>query len=253
MAEQNIISDLASLEKAILLMESKFSSTPDFWWRGHSLLEWDLVPSVYRLGRDVDEHNYAWTFLQYAPSRYERCPAEKNWAAWLFLMQHYGVPTRLLDWTKSALIGLYFAVADPQHDEKPGALWGLQPSLLNKFQASIDGLIPVDDDRVRRLAEDAFAHMMPKKSQQIIAVPTQQRDVRHLVQESMFTLHGSSQPLNKFEISKEYLVYWEIPSSSKSRLRYTLDRMGMNGANLFPDLENLARHVGSLEFRKPDV
>lgn len=248
MTERNVISDLASLEKAILLLESKFSGTPDFWWRGHSLLEWDLVPKVYRSNRENNEHNYAWTFLQYAPSRYERCPAEKNYASWPFLMQHYGVPTRLLDWTKSALVGLYFAVADSQLDEKPGALWGLQPSKLNKTQVSIDGLIPTDDGRVIRLAEDAFDYKMPKGSREIIAVPTQQRDMRHLAQESMFTVHGSNQPLNKFEESKEYLFCWEIPSSSKSRLRLTLDRMGMNVANLFPDLENLARHINSLSF-----
>ena len=252
MIEKGVISDLASLERAILLMESKFGSTPDFWWRGHSLFEWDLLPKVYRLGRDADEHNYALTFTRYAPSRYERCPAEKRWAAWLFLMQHYGVPTRLLDWTKSALVGLYFAVADPQHDGGPGALWGLQPTILNRFHVSIDGLIPVEDARVEKLARDAFDHKFQKNSKEIVAVPTQQRDVRHLVQESMFTIHGSKQPLNRFDTSKEYLVCWEIPSSSKRRLRCTLDRMGMNLTNLFPDLENLARHVSSLSFSDRD-
>ena len=100
-------------------------------------------------------------------------------------------------------------------------------------------------------AEDAFDYKIPKRLREIIAVPTQQRDVRHLVQESMFTMHGNTQPLNKIEVSKEYLMCWEIPSSSKSRLRLTLDRMGMNVANLFPDLENLARHVSSLSFRGP--
>ncbi len=35
---------------------------------------------------------------------------EMNGVKWLFLMQHHGIPTRLLDWSKSALIALYFSI-----------------------------------------------------------------------------------------------------------------------------------------------
>jgi hypothetical protein len=40
---------------------------------------------------------------------------------WWSIMQHYGAPTRLLDWTKSPFAAAYFAVGG--HFDKPGAIW----------------------------------------------------------------------------------------------------------------------------------
>ena len=67
-------------------------------------------------------------------------PATDNWE-WLFLMQHYGVPTRLLDWSESPLMALFFAVTGARHTlgsrgkpvfETDAAIWVLDPSQWNK-------------------------------------------------------------------------------------------------------------------------
>lgn len=57
-----------------------------------------------------------------------------EYANWLTLMQHYGLPTRLLDWSRSPLVALYFAVSDESQCDKDGCIWMLTPGKLNESQ-----------------------------------------------------------------------------------------------------------------------
>jgi len=81
-------------------------------------------------------------FYTRARTRHTNCPNDTDWGGWLALMQHYGLPTRLLDWTHSPLVAAYFA-SKYQYDDKPGsvhnisddaAIWMLQPEWLNESQ-----------------------------------------------------------------------------------------------------------------------
>ena len=76
----------------------------EIWWRGQSSAAYLLVPRVYRINRGVRaEQNLSLRFRQYAQTRYEKCPPQDDFCSWLFLAQHYGLPTRLLDWSESPL------------------------------------------------------------------------------------------------------------------------------------------------------
>jgi hypothetical protein len=79
-------------------------------------------------------------FAVRAPSLGTERP-QNSWE-WYFLMQHCGAPTRLLDWTESALIALFFAVRGKLGaDENDAAVWILEPWKLNLFAADHDGVI----------------------------------------------------------------------------------------------------------------
>jgi len=61
----------------------------------------------------------------------KNCPEDEDIFNWLCLMQHYGAPTRLIDWTLSPYVALFFAYTDIDFKkEKDGALWIINPEVI---------------------------------------------------------------------------------------------------------------------------
>lgn len=85
------------------------------WFRGHKDIDWFLTPGLYRQGRhdDVveDEDSMFALFQQRLLAHENSGRAGNHWDCY-FLAQHYGVPTRLLDWTRGSMIATYFALAE---------------------------------------------------------------------------------------------------------------------------------------------
>ena len=80
------------------------------WFRGHGDKSWRLEPALSRQDKLAAEIQLMKRFKQNAFQFLPHVP-QGEWE-WMFLMQHYGVPTRLLDWTESPLVGLYFALLE---------------------------------------------------------------------------------------------------------------------------------------------
>ena len=231
------------------------------WFRGHSCAVAELAPRIFRaeyhqgLRRDLQPHIEASmidAFQRTAPALISDVPGPGDHEGWLFLMQHHGAPTRLLDWTESVLIALYFAVS--ADGDKDGELWAMYPVALNA-ESGIDGFpLPVHPLR-EYLAGDANL-VDPRPLQQRLELKsTPKRPIafrpalrfpRMLVQRSTFTIHPVPAPgmtIPELLTERKHLVRYVIPADRKQGLLLHLRFLGITHSAIFPDLEGLSRAV----------
>jgi len=240
------LDDLAKVIEAAQEIHPRFERDRAFW-RGHADADWKLQAHVSRPNPEhpeVAQYNEAGLighFVSRAPIRMHRtCPASDDYFAWLFLAQHYGLPTRLLDWSENPLVSLYFAVSDQK--EKDGCIWALWPTGLNLHFRTADGLVQIRDPKAVELAKSAF-YENSSPGNVIVAIDGQEIDARMLVQMSRFTLHTYHLAIEVLPGSHEWLPRYIIPKRSKSKIAAQLAALGIRRSNLFPDLTNLAEEL----------
>lgn len=222
-------------------------------FRGQANTDWDLIPGIFRDGSENAEYTYVQEFMHAAPSRYSKCPPLEDKPSWLALMQHYGLPTRLLDWTWSIFNAAFFAVWSseaPSRGATSGAVWALNMMRVNERTSgrrSMYGLhelaaAPSDTGQFH-LLNDAFCGAKQSTKPLYAVVPAPQVDLRMQVQQGVFTIHNTQVPLNKQSESEEFCLKFLVPVESKKSLRDELDALGINACNLFPDLQHLASDI----------
>lgn len=180
-----------------------------------------------------------------AHTRYAKCPpvSDESLADWLCLMQHYGLPTRLLDWTASPLVAAFFAVAYEEHPGD-GVIWQLDPAALNRLDFSKDLLFLLHGTDVRGLLLSAFNFTFPS-SDKAAAVLGSEIDLRMTVQQGSFTIHGNKAPLESHTESASFLVKFVIPEKAKTQFARELRLSAIRRSALFPDLGNLATELST--------
>jgi len=230
------------------------------WFRGHACESWDLRPTLYRRDKkDLDEvlrdeEEFRLEFERRGLGN-ERIPGSD--AEWYFLMQHYGAPTRLLDWTDGALMGLYFAVdhrfnkLDPDR-KKDAAVWVLDPEWLNnqtiREKDDTEGVALPEWEIVRDYLPEKFENKKMRRKYPLAIDPT--HIARRLaVQRSRFTIHGTVFD-GLEEIAKRAkrprLRKIVIARKAVQSIREDLETCGISYSTLFPDLAGLGRELKRL-------
>jgi hypothetical protein len=218
---------------------------PGPFFRGHSDSRWELTPSLGRLVLQLDtESNLYYRFIS---SGGHLLPDRASpWDVY-FLMQHHSMPTRLLDWSESLAVAVYFALRDAT--SHPAAIWVLSPYWLNHFMI---GRLAVErlDSAFPQGYESYFVNdrspMYGRFPAPVIAVSGGPHSSRMRSQRAVFTLHADlERPLEK--IVKDVAWKVTIPKKAFGDAKRFLKHAGVNEFSLFPDLDGLARHLCEVE------
>lgn len=280
--EANSISDVLKLVEEFF--KTKRLSSFGLWFRGQNNFNYNLRPSILRQGKDyggkaIQEMELYREFkLLKTTQEYHN----KTTFEWLILMQHYGLPTRLLDWSQNLLVGLYFATEVESID---GAFYALEPLSLNfssdrlsgfkmfdhvntqvKLRANLVSITQLKDflklEEVKNIYKGNGVDLkivddkldppwFQSTIESAIAVRPPIQNDRIFLQRGVFTLHGGKiegdkkifEPVHIEDLDDVNIIKIKIPKSSKSIVRKELEYCGINEATLFPELEYQSKYI----------
>lgn len=218
------------------------------WYRGHTNPHFLLVPSLFRGGisdpaATAAERTAFESFERLAP-RFGLAQ-KRDWHT-LVDMQHYGLPTRLLDWTSVLGLAVFFATSryrPSRDDEAEFSLYLLNPARLNAKGGRAEIYSSENDFFSYKLIYWEHKPFVPTHP---IALETPFVNERIYAQRGLFTVHSDEMPLD--ESSTSALCKIVLSPLCTRAAREFLDHANINEVTVFPDVQGLVAYVRSQMF-----
>lgn len=251
---------------------STHTVTPQFIYRGHNnRAEYTLTPGImrYKYTRKMlfippysaEEMDILYDFISEA-CRFINDISVNDTLAWLEIAQHFGIPTRLLDFSENPLIALYVACTDSLGNiatKENGCVWIVNSTSYNKKFHNIKEIstdISISLDNVKRIIRNMENNSSSEMPEYPYIYKPYHRKERMSAQASVFMLWGKKiGPLTDIVQADDYIVECtekqhdkilceiEIPKARKETIVEQLNLCGVNQKLMYPGLDGVGRYI----------
>jgi len=244
-----------------------------------------LIPKVYHRNGSSKNRDYAVgerdilaNFMKKSYSFLDNPPKDDDYQKWITIAQHYGIPTRILDWSEGCLVSLFFAVKmlDTEND---GVVWALNPTRYKNWFMAYDDVCKSD-----RMVEDGEVLVKLSSNKNIETAFLEEEkgyqypyfyypffiDERMKTQQSVFMVWGNekrsldkightgiiqylqrdkdrylntSDSKTKNWNDNEFLLKLVINKNKKRHIKKQLDMCGINEYSIFPTLDSFGQYL----------
>lgn len=250
----------SSFGKYTELIESVQQTTDaPIWFRGVGSANYELLPSLYRhptktdIADLIELEGSLINRFRHRSIPYQTRSLSDPWEL-LFMMQHFGVPTRLLDWSENPFIALYFALTSAESRRVGGAfkgdaaVWILNTRLWNGKVLSPfwkGRVVAVPDNPLEGYAPTSDLGRLPAEPVAMAGLHNSQRIV---AQRGAFTIFGHlNWPMEKIFEDKGFpldsLIKVVLPEKDLPKIRDSLFGIGYADSMIYPDLTGLAKEI----------
>ena len=254
----NSIKTISSLKDFVIAVEARAEVSKPLWFRGVGNSSYKLIPSLYRkkgVSSAQDFLKLECAIIDWFAhrSRIFLMPSyPSNQRELYFILQHHGVPTRLLDWTENPFIALFFALSSALKNETDCALWMLNPEKwnLNFF----DGM-GLSDNPIPSYNHDILKGFLDETSSRAgifqphpLAFYGSHNNQRITAQRGVFVFFGTGlEPMEDVARTKkdsdEILSKIIVKAEHVSKLFDALNSFGYTASVVYPDLEGMAQEI----------
>jgi len=261
----------------------------NFAFRGQRESDWELTTTLERSweenkrhltlkDRSIIESRILDAFIRRAHHFVPNPPDSTASIEWISLLQHYGGPTRFLDFSWSFYIAIFFAVEKATRD---AAVWAINiPRQRGALLEKIDGFVDIDspynafaDTRQNVFAQQVINSYRESDGNFVIAIDPVIMNDRQAAQQGLFLMQSSVQKsfeenlagtfdfdpiqfrleenIYKYDSSSHtekllldtWVVKIVLPKSMHCEILNDLWKMNINAASLFPGLDGYARSM----------
>jgi hypothetical protein len=227
------------------------------WYRGLNRASYKLLPKIMRDNKSIEQvldrerrllTRFRQRSLAYWPAGYPQTDWEH-----LFAMQHYGMPTRLLDWSENLFVAAHFALAVAPSEVGPPecpAVWCVNPidwnratPVLSEYGDTIQILTTTDDE-----IEAYRPTTSRKRNKSPVALFGTHNSGRIVAQRGTFMIWGNdTRELEAFAGETPGKLWKLVIQGDRTDLARDLSNLGFGETMVFPELSSLAVELSRVE------